>query len=103
MRCVSPVGQDDWGIALDELGREALDLPVQISAERTEKDKAWLFSAEDEILLAGPDHDADRVTWLIDRVTDTADHLERTLFAGNSDRTVDDFRKDLEGGSELDD
>ena len=103
LRCVSPIGRDDWGIEPDDLGREAFELPVQVAVERAEKEKSWLFSAEDEILLSGPEHDAQRVTWLIDRVTAAADRLERKLLEGEADRTLDDFRKTLEGGSELGD
>lgn len=98
LRCVSSVG---WGVDPDEMGREALKLPVQVSIEESEKLDADLLSTEDEVLLGDPAHDAARITWLIDRVTAAADHLERKLVEGQVDRGMDDFREALEGGSEL--
>jgi hypothetical protein len=98
LRCVSSIA---WGLDPDEMGREAFRLPVQVSIEESEKLDADLLSAEDEVLLGDPAHDAARIAWLIDRVTAAADHLERKFAEGDVDRSLDDFREALEGGSEL--
>jgi hypothetical protein len=98
LRCVSAVG---WGLDPDEMGREAFRLPVQVAIDESEKLDADLFSTEDEVLLGDPVHDTARITWLIDRVTAAADHLERRFVEDEVDRNMDDFRQALEGGSEL--
>jgi hypothetical protein len=98
LRCVSSIA---WGLDPDEMGREAFKLPVQVSIEESEKLDADLLSAEDEVLLGDPMHDAARIAWLIDRVTAAADNLERKFAEGDVDRGLDDFREALEGGSEL--
>ena len=98
LRCVSAVG---WSLDPDELGREAFKLPVQVAIDESDKLDASLFSTEDEVLLGDPIHDAARITWLIDRVTAAADHLERKFVEDQLDRSMDDFKEALEGGSEL--
>jgi hypothetical protein len=98
LRCVSAIG---WGLDPDEMGREAFKLPVQVTIDESEKLDADLFSTENEVLLGDPVHDAARISWLIDRVTAAADHLERKFVEDEVDRDMDDFRQALEGGSEL--
>ncbi len=95
VRCISPVGraldQHELDVALLEH-----DLPaMRIGAlEEVDEDHSYDLTVEDDVLLASPAHDLDRVRVLIARVTRDADELERRLLA--RDEPLSTFRADLE-------
>ena len=80
---------------LDELGRNVFKRPVQVAVERDDRNEAWRLSTEDEILLVGARHDQERVEWLIDRVTASADEVEQDLWP-ERDEPLEAFRSQLE-------
>jgi hypothetical protein len=99
LRCVSPIGRQDWGYDVEDLAREAFSLPVQVSGLFDERHQTRLFAAEAELLLGDEAHDGARTQWLIDRTTAAADRLEMLLSPG-TDAPLEGFRADLEAESD---
>jgi hypothetical protein len=95
IRCISPVGR----VADEHELNEALQLhslsTMRIGAlEHGEENQSYDLTAEDDVLLSNPDHDATRVLQLILRVTAQADELERSLLG--TDEPLTTFREDLQ-------
>ena len=61
---------------------------------------SYNLTVQEDVLLAGPEHDAARASALLGRVAEEADRLERIHLPGE-DRSLDVFREELlqEGGS----
>ena len=95
VRCISPVGrvlgQQELDVALLEYSQPVMRIGA---LEEANDDQSYDLTVEDDVLLASPAHDLERVRMLIGRVTRSADDLEDRLLA--RDEPLSTFRADLE-------
>ncbi|CAN5895454.1 hypothetical protein BH11VER1_BH11VER1_02050 [soil metagenome] len=95
VRCISPVGRVLAEHGLDDSLREH-NLPAArigaLSDVKTEQ--SYDLTVEDDVLLASPAFDLERLRLLIDRVTKAADEVEMRLL--QHDKPLSTFRSDLE-------
>ena len=95
VRCVSPVGRVADDHELNEALRRHSLSTMRIGAlELGEEGQSYDLTAEDDVLLSSPEHDARRVIQLILRVISQADELERSLLG--TDKPLTTFREDLQ-------
>lgn len=95
VRCVSPIGRVLDEHQLDEALSVHLLPPVRIGAlADANDDHSYDLTVEDDVMLASPLHDAERVRQLIFRVTRAADEFERHLL--ELDQPLSKFRADLD-------
>ncbi|MFO7303688.1 MAG: DEAD/DEAH box helicase family protein [Acidobacteriota bacterium] len=80
-RCVSHVGALHTPDLFQRAKQLSARLPEQLGLTEGE-DGSETLTVEEEVLLADPKFDADRIRWLIERVCRAADELERKLWAG---------------------
>lgn len=95
VRCISPVGRvaDEYELN-DALRLHSLSTMRIGALERGEEAQSYDLTAEDDVLLSKPDHDATRALQLILRVTAQADELERLILG--TDEPLTTFREDLQ-------
>jgi hypothetical protein len=95
VRCISPIGQVLTDDDIGEIEDDAVDRHVRIGAIRTEEERTYDLTVEDDVLVQGTEGvDTARVAWLTRRVTVAADDLEQALLPGQ-DRPLADFKEDL--------
>ncbi len=89
LRCSSHVGQLNARSDLKKLDRAVAEGGGRIAVLRVGKKGEWLVSVAEDVLLAGKEHDAARLAWLVGRVVHRADDLEQLLFPAEADGGVE--------------
>lgn len=98
VRCVSPVGRvKDRYETIGEIAGRVRSAGTRVAIIETLRtgEHTYDVTTEAEVLFSGPRETKTRVTALIERVTDSADFLERELEGMNVDRPLATFREDL--------
>lgn len=79
VRCVSPIASVAQDQDLEHFADRARRAPVNVAEVRDDRRKLLHLSAEAEVLLVAERDDHARVSWLVRRVVEGADELERAL------------------------
>ncbi len=98
VRCVSPVGRLPAEALADEIASESRAHTLRLGASAT-NESSYNLTVEDDVMLALPASDAERVRMLLERLVHAADDLARRhLYA--VDQPLSRFESDLrsEGG-----
>lgn len=95
VRCMSPIGRTDPEAALETLTERAARLRSRLGVILTREERSYDLTVEDDVLLAGPEHDARRVGLLVHRVAEQADQMERDHFEDAQDAALDVFEAEL--------
>lgn len=94
VRCVSPIGQIDAEVEVDEITKSARRHQARVAAVYDRRFHRYNLTAEADVLLGETAADETRVMWLIKTTTAAADELELTLLRLDEEAAV--FRTDLE-------
>jgi hypothetical protein len=95
VRCVSPIGRTMPDEDAEQIRDRAARLPSRIGAILTKEERSYDLTVEDDVLLGAPEHDAARVAFLVRRVAEQADCMEREHFDDGRDHGLDAFEADL--------
>jgi hypothetical protein len=95
VRCVSPVGRLDNAETIEDVKRLSRRVPEQLGIIEEPDDRGVDLTVEEEVLLGNPAVDAQRISWLVTRVTAAADRLEQALWGDDRDSPIDHFRSAL--------
>jgi hypothetical protein len=93
VRCVSPVGVLQKDFYYEDIGDALRGYAVRIAAVYDQKLSTYDITIEDDVLLGNPSSDKARVTWLLRRVAEAADKLEKDLL--HTDQPMAVFKQDL--------
>jgi hypothetical protein len=78
-----------------QIVERAARMPSRIGAILTKEERSYDLTVEDDVLLGAPEHDAVRVAFLVRRVTEQADRIEREHFDDERDARLSAFEADL--------
>lgn len=94
VRCISPVGQVEVGSRLDFVTDLVTRVRTQVGAIEDAAGSGYDLTIEEEVLLGTPDLDRERIGWLVARVVNDADLLERSIWP-EQDAALSEFKDDL--------
>jgi hypothetical protein len=100
VRCVSPIGIVDVGRDAARVSEVTRKLISRVVLHQDAKNRSYNLTVENDVVLASPAHDCDRVGELIRRVATEADQCEAELL--DEDHVLQSFRTDLEGDAQND-
>lgn len=102
IRCVSPIGRTDPESDPDSITSRASRIPSRVGAILTKEERTYDLTVEDDVVLGAPEYDITRIGFLIRRVVEHADFMEREHFKDGRDAALLVFEEDLrrEGGDE---
>ncbi|MBN1903048.1 DEAD/DEAH box helicase family protein [Candidatus Sumerlaeota bacterium] len=102
-RCISPIGR----VVLCDIGdieeKSAKTGFVRIGAILSRDDRSYDLTVEDDVILAAPEYDMNRISRLIRKVVEQAENMEQLHFQ-SQDMPVEEFEENLakEGEDERD-
>jgi hypothetical protein len=95
VRCISPIGRVDPQNSYLAITESIKDKMVRVGATLTHQEFTYDLTVEDDLILAGPEHDVARLAMLLHRVTHQADILEQ-IHLPELDQPLDNFKQDLQ-------
>lgn len=95
IRCISPVGRVSPGEKQEDIAQGLAAVPARVGAILGQDERSYDLTVEDDVLLAGEEHDAARVVALVRRVATQADRLEQRHLPGR-DEPLSAFQGELE-------
>lgn len=94
LRCVSPIGVVEIDDMREAIATSVASHRVRLGAVAENTKGSYNLTVQEDVLLAGPEHDAARASALLGRVAEAADRLELIHLPGQ-DRSLQVFREEL--------